>query len=118
VLDLSVTELSAALAGKQVSSVELTRAFLARIGKLKDLNAFITVDEAGALQRAAQADARRARGAAAPLTGVPFAHKDIYCTEGVRRIGVGQSSRKTKFCHFGAVLGLGKSGLMGRGSSR
>jgi aspartyl-tRNA(Asn)/glutamyl-tRNA(Gln) amidotransferase subunit A len=84
VLDLSVTELSAALAGKQVSSVELTRAFLARIGKLKDLNAFITVDEAGAVKRAAQADARRARGAAAPLTGVPFAYKDIYCTEGLR----------------------------------
>ena len=83
-LDLSVTELSAALAGKQVSSVELTRAFLARIGKLKDLNAFITVDEAGALKRAAQADARRAGGAAAPLTGVPFAYKDIYCTEGLR----------------------------------
>jgi aspartyl-tRNA(Asn)/glutamyl-tRNA(Gln) amidotransferase subunit A len=83
-LDLSVTELSAALAGKQVSSVELTRAFLARIGKLKDLNAFITVDEVGALKRAAQADARRAGGAAAPLTGVPFAYKDIYCTEGLR----------------------------------
>jgi len=64
--------------------VELTRAFLARIGKLKDLNAFITVDEAGALKRAAQADARRAGGAAAPLTGVPFAYKDIYCTEGLR----------------------------------
>jgi aspartyl-tRNA(Asn)/glutamyl-tRNA(Gln) amidotransferase subunit A len=84
VLDLSVTELSAALAGKQVSSVELTRAFLERIGKLKDLNAFITVDEAGALKQAAQADARRAGGAAGPLTGVPFAYKDIYCTEGLR----------------------------------
>jgi aspartyl-tRNA(Asn)/glutamyl-tRNA(Gln) amidotransferase subunit A len=83
-LNLSVTELSAALAGKQVSSVELTRAFLARIGNLKDLNAFITVDEEGALKRAAQADARRAGGAAAPLTGVPFAYKDIYCTEGLR----------------------------------
>ena len=42
------------------------------------------MDEAGALERAAQADARRARGAAAPLTGVPFAYKDIYCTEGLR----------------------------------
>ena len=83
-LDLSVTELSAALAAKKVSSAELTRAFLGRIGKLKDLNAFITVDEAGALQRAAQADSRRAGGAAAPLTGVPFAYKDIYCTEGLR----------------------------------
>ena len=79
-----MTELSAALAGKRVSSVELTRAFLGRIGKLTDLNAFITVDEDGTLKRAAQADARRAGGAAAPLTGVPFAYKDIYCTEGLR----------------------------------
>jgi aspartyl-tRNA(Asn)/glutamyl-tRNA(Gln) amidotransferase subunit A len=84
VLGLSVTELSAALAAKQVSSVELTRAFLERIGKLKEVNAFITVDEAGALKRAVQADARRAAGAAAPLTGVPFAYKDIYCTAGLR----------------------------------
>jgi aspartyl-tRNA(Asn)/glutamyl-tRNA(Gln) amidotransferase subunit A len=83
VLDLSVTELSAALAAKKVSSVELTRAFLERIGSLKDLNAFITVDESGALKRAAQADARRAQGGAAPLTGLPFAYKDIYCTEGL-----------------------------------
>jgi aspartyl-tRNA(Asn)/glutamyl-tRNA(Gln) amidotransferase subunit A len=84
VLDLSVTELSAALAAKKVSSAELTRAFLGRIGKLKDLNAFITVDEAGALERAAQADARLAGGTGGPLTGVPFAYKDIYCTQGLR----------------------------------
>ena len=83
-LDLSITELSAALAAKKVSSAELTRAFLGRIGRLKDLNAFITVDEAGALERAAQADARRARSAGGPLTGVPFAYKDIYCTQGLR----------------------------------
>ena len=83
-LDQSVTELSAALAAKKVSSAELTRAFLGRIGRLKDLNAFITVDEAGALERAARADARRAGGAGGPLTGVPFAYKDIYCTQGLR----------------------------------
>ena len=83
-LDLSVTGISAALAAKRVSSVELTRAFLERISSLKDLNAFITVDEAGALERAARADARRAKGEAGPLTGVPFAHKDIYCTRGLR----------------------------------
>ncbi len=79
-----MSELSAALAAKKVSSAELTRAFLGRIGKLKDLNAFITVDEAGALERAAQADAHRAEGAGGPLTGVPFAYKDIYCTQGLR----------------------------------
>jgi aspartyl-tRNA(Asn)/glutamyl-tRNA(Gln) amidotransferase subunit A len=85
VLDLSVTELSAALAAKKVSSAELTRGFLERIGKLNgELNAFITVDAAGAIARAARADERRARGDAGPLTGIPLAHKDIYCTKGVR----------------------------------
>ena len=83
-LDLSVTELSAALAAKKVSSAELTRAFLGRIAKLKDLNAFITLDEAGALERANRADERRTQGNAGPLTGIPFAYKDIYCTKGLR----------------------------------
>jgi len=84
VLDLSVTELSAALAAKKVSSVELTGAFLDRIGKLNgELNAFITVDAAGAIARAGRADERRARGEAGPLTGIPLAYKDIYCTKGL-----------------------------------
>ena len=83
-LDLSVTELAAALTAKKVSSAELTRAFLGRIDRLKDLNAFITVDEAGALDRARRADELRARGKAGPMTGIPFAYKDIYCTRGLR----------------------------------
>jgi len=85
VLELSVTELSAALAAKKVTSVELTRLYLDRIGKLnRELNAFITVDEPGALARARRADERRARGEAGPLTGIPIAFKDIYCTKGLR----------------------------------
>jgi aspartyl-tRNA(Asn)/glutamyl-tRNA(Gln) amidotransferase subunit A len=85
VLNSSLAELSAALAGRKISSVELTRLFLDRIGKLNaDLNAFITVDEAGALARARQADERRTRGEAAALTGIPLAFKDIYCTKGLR----------------------------------
>jgi aspartyl-tRNA(Asn)/glutamyl-tRNA(Gln) amidotransferase subunit A len=84
VLDLSLSDLSAALADKRVSSVELTRAFLERIGQFKDLNAFITVDEAGALQRARKADTARAHGQGGQLAGIPFAHKDIYCTKGLR----------------------------------
>ena len=83
-LDLSVTELSAALTAKKVSSAELTRACLGRIDQLKELNAFITVDEAGALERARRADDLRAQGKAGPLTGIPFAYKDIYCTRGLR----------------------------------
>ncbi len=83
-LNASLAELSSALAAKRVSSVELTRLFLARIAALNDaLNAFITVDEERSLADARTADARRARGEAGPLTGIPVAHKDIYCTRGM-----------------------------------
>jgi aspartyl-tRNA(Asn)/glutamyl-tRNA(Gln) amidotransferase subunit A len=85
VLALSVTELSAALSAKKVSSVELTRGFLDRIGGLnRAINAFITVDEEGALAQAKRADQLLARGEAPRLAGIPLAHKDIYCTKGLR----------------------------------
>jgi aspartyl-tRNA(Asn)/glutamyl-tRNA(Gln) amidotransferase subunit A len=84
VIGRSVTELAAALAAREVSSVELTRGYLERIRRLADLNAFITVDEEGALDRARRADERRARGDAQPLTGIPLGYKDIYCTRGLR----------------------------------
>jgi aspartyl-tRNA(Asn)/glutamyl-tRNA(Gln) amidotransferase subunit A len=84
VLDLSVTELAAALTTRQLSSVELTRACLARIASLEALNAFVTVDEEGAIARARSADHRLSRREAAPLTGIPIAFKDIYCTKGLR----------------------------------
>ncbi|OGA73312.1 MAG: aspartyl/glutamyl-tRNA amidotransferase subunit A [Betaproteobacteria bacterium RIFCSPLOWO2_12_FULL_65_14] len=84
-LNATLTELSAALGAKRVSAVELTRAFLERIGKLNGaLNAFITVDEAHSLESARRADERRARGGAGPLTGIPIAHKDIFCTRALR----------------------------------
>jgi len=78
-LNASLKELSASLAAKRVSSVELTKLFLARIGKLNGaLNAFITVDEEKSLALARAADARIGRGEAQPLTGIPVAHKDIF----------------------------------------
>jgi len=81
----SLTELAAALQGKKISSIELTTAFLDRIDALNPrLNAFITVDRDGALAAARDADARIAAGSAGPLTGIPVAHKDVFCTEGVR----------------------------------
>ncbi|MBL8437840.1 MAG: Asp-tRNA(Asn)/Glu-tRNA(Gln) amidotransferase subunit GatA [Zoogloeaceae bacterium] len=82
-IDSSLTELAAALAGRRVSSVELTQEALARIAAHQDLNAFITVDEAGALEAARAADDRRAQGTGGPLVGIPLAHKDVFCTEGL-----------------------------------
>ncbi len=79
----TVAELSAALRAKQVSSVELTRGYLERIARHKDLNAFITVNADGALAQAAAADARRAQGEQGALLGIPLAQKDIFCTDGL-----------------------------------
>jgi aspartyl-tRNA(Asn)/glutamyl-tRNA(Gln) amidotransferase subunit A len=82
---LSIGELAEQLADKQISSVELTRYFLARIERLNpDLNAVITVTATEALAAAAHADARRAAGEHAPLLGIPLIHKDIFCTAGIR----------------------------------
>ncbi|MEW9899618.1 Asp-tRNA(Asn)/Glu-tRNA(Gln) amidotransferase subunit GatA [Chitinivorax sp. PXF-14] len=82
-IESSLKQLSAALAAKQVSSVELTQTYLGRIAALNpQLNAFITIDAEQSLAQARQADARIAAGQAGPLTGIPIAHKDIFCAKG------------------------------------
>ena len=84
-LNATLTELSAALAAKKVSSVELTRACLQRIERFgRALNSFITIDESRALAAARCSDEARARGEAGPLSGIPIAHKDILCTRELR----------------------------------
>jgi aspartyl-tRNA(Asn)/glutamyl-tRNA(Gln) amidotransferase subunit A len=79
-LNATVTELSAALAARKISSVELAALCLSRIRAQRELNAFICTDESMTLEAARRADDRRARGEAGPLTGIPIAHKDILCT--------------------------------------
>ncbi len=82
---LSVAELATGLQSKQYSAVELARYFLARVEAANPaLNAFLTVTAERALADAARADAARAAGTAGPLTGVPVAHKDIFCTDGIK----------------------------------
>jgi aspartyl-tRNA(Asn)/glutamyl-tRNA(Gln) amidotransferase subunit A len=78
----TVAELSRALARRETSSVELTRALLDRINKYKDLNAFITVDPERSLAQAQAADARLTKGEGGTLTGIPIAQKDIFCADG------------------------------------
>ena len=84
-LNFSLRQLSALLASKKISSAELTGEFLQRARSLNsEYNAFITLDEEASLTQARAADAAIAAGRATPLTGIPVAQKDIFCTKGWR----------------------------------
>ena len=81
----SITEIRAGLAQGEYSSVEITQHYLDRIDQHNPaLNCFISVTPEIALQQAGDADKAIARGNSRALTGVPLAHKDLFCTDGVR----------------------------------
>ena len=81
----SVKQIQQGLRSGEFSSEEITREYLTKIEALDpQLNAFISVTKELALQQAAAADQRIAAGDTSTLTGVPLAHKDIFCTKGVR----------------------------------
>ncbi|WP_124948589.1 Asp-tRNA(Asn)/Glu-tRNA(Gln) amidotransferase subunit GatA [Sulfuriferula thiophila] len=84
-INSSLKQLATLLAEKKISSVELTQTYLDRIARLNPaLNAFVTLNTATSLADARDADARLVAGNAAPLTGIPVAHKDIFCADGWR----------------------------------
>ncbi len=76
-----VAALARALAAKELSSVEVTRALLGDIARSQHLGAFLAVNAEAALASARAADATIAAGRGGPLTGVPIAHKDIFVTD-------------------------------------
>lgn len=83
--ELSLAQAREALRARRISSTELTKAYLAGIEALNPrLNAYITVTPERALAQAQAADSALARGETGPLTGIPLAIKDLFCTEGVR----------------------------------
>ena len=82
-INSSLKQLSQMLANKTISSVEMTQAFLTRIIQYNPtINAFIALNNDKSLAQAKAADARIANGTAEPLTGIPFAQKDIFCAKG------------------------------------
>ncbi len=119
--DKSIVQLAAGLRSGEFSSVDLTQAFLDRIGRYDGiLNSFITVAEQSALKSAEEADQRLRSGTATPLTGIPIAHKDIFCSDGVKTscgsrmldnfIAPYDATVVTRFKQAGAVM-LGKTNM-------
>jgi len=82
---LTLAEIARALAAKEFSASELSSHLLARIKTLDpQLNSFISLTEELAMSQAKAADARRAAGESGALLGAPLAHKDLFCTQGIR----------------------------------
>ena len=83
--EFTLAELSRLLQKRALSSVELTRDCLRRAERLNgELNCFISLFPDHALEQARRADQRLAQGGAGPLTGIPIAHKDIFCARGFK----------------------------------
>ena len=83
--DKTLIELKTKIQNKEISSYELTKFFLNRIKKIDPkLNAFITVTENDSLKKAKKIDSEIAKGNINPLSGIPIAQKDIFCTKGIR----------------------------------
>jgi aspartyl-tRNA(Asn)/glutamyl-tRNA(Gln) amidotransferase subunit A len=81
---LTVAEASKLLRRRAISSLELTRSVLERIGQVEGkVQAYIRVTEDVALEQAAEADRRLAEGTGDYLTGIPFSLKDLMCTRGI-----------------------------------
>jgi aspartyl-tRNA(Asn)/glutamyl-tRNA(Gln) amidotransferase subunit A len=84
-INLSLTETLQKLKSKELSSVELTKAYLERIKKVEPrINAFVTVTEETALKYAAAADEKRIKGEDLPLLGIPLSIKDNFSTNSIR----------------------------------
>jgi aspartyl-tRNA(Asn)/glutamyl-tRNA(Gln) amidotransferase subunit A len=117
--DKTLRELADSLRSGDFSSVELTTHFLDRIEE-SEINAFITVNRETSLQQAARADQALASGNSQLLTGIPLAHKDIFCTDGMRTscgskmldnfIAPYNATVIEKFRHAGSIT-LGKTNM-------
>ena len=120
-INLTITEALQKLNNREISAVELTRAYLDRIEKYgADLNCYITTTPERAMADAAASDARRAAGETLALDGIPIAMKDLFATRGIRTTAASrilenfvpeyESTISQKFIDAGTTL-LGKANL-------
>jgi len=81
----TIAQLRQVLDSRVISCVELVSEYYQRIEKFDDtLNSFISLNKDAALDQARHSDKLIASGQATALTGIPIAHKDIFCTQGIK----------------------------------
>ncbi len=117
---LTIDDALKGLKNKDFTATELTQAHISAMEEARTLNAFIVETPEIALKQAAESDKRYAAGEARPLDGIPFANKDLFCTEGVQTTAASkildgfvpqyESTVSQKLFDDGAVM-LGKSNL-------
>lgn len=81
--EITIAEARKKLDNKDISSVELTNAYISRMEKHRDLNCYITETNELALSQAKKADEDIAAGNSKSLTGIPIGMKDLFCTKGI-----------------------------------
>lgn len=119
--NITIKDAREKLGKKEISSVELTKYYLAEIEKKNNsLNAFLTISEEEALRAAEKADKRISSGESTPMLGIPIAHKDLYLTKGIRTTAASKvlenytaqynSTAVQRLADAGAVI-LGKTNL-------
>ncbi|MCL2017881.1 MAG: Asp-tRNA(Asn)/Glu-tRNA(Gln) amidotransferase subunit GatA [Alphaproteobacteria bacterium] len=120
-IDLTLVQAIEKLRAREITAIELTRAYLDRIEKFgTELNCYITVTPERALSDAAESDRRYANGTARPLEGIPLGMKDLFATKGIRTTAASrmlenfipeyESTVSQKLADAGCVL-LGKTNL-------
>ena len=117
---LTLAEARDGLAKGEYTSVELTEAHLKSMEAHRNLNAYITETPEKAIEMAKASDAKRAKGEAGKMEGLPIAVKDLFCTEGVQTTAAShilegfkpeyESTVTSKLFENGAVM-LGKANL-------
>ena len=83
-LDFDLSSASKALKNKEISSFELTNAYLDAIESTSNLGAYLDIQKDYALQMAKKSDEKISQGMAGPLEGIPIAVKDMFCTKDVK----------------------------------
>ncbi|MDZ4736757.1 MAG: Asp-tRNA(Asn)/Glu-tRNA(Gln) amidotransferase subunit GatA [Rhodospirillaceae bacterium] len=117
---LTVAAAQRGLEAGDFTSVELTDAHLRAMEARRALNAYITETPERAREQAAKSDARRRKGEAGAMEGIPVAIKDLFCTDGTLTTAGShildkfappyESTVTTNLWRAGAVM-LGKSNL-------